>query len=70
MRWLEQVLEPLDDLPDEQRRRLQAALSLTIGIESIVVMKDVCHLGDDDTMAVLRWAATTLLRAALEESAS
>lgn len=70
MRWLEQVLEPIDDLSDERRRQLQAALALTLGIESIVVMKDVCHLDDDDTLAVLRWTAATLLRAALEEPAS
>lgn len=68
MRWLDKTLEPLDDLPEEQRLRLRAALALTLGIEPIVIMKDVCHLDDDETLAVLRWTATALLRAALEES--
>lgn len=67
MRWLEQVLEPLDDLPDERRRRLQAALALTLGIDSLAIMKDVCRLDDDEALGVLRWAATALLRAGLEE---
>jgi AcrR family transcriptional regulator len=67
MRWLDHVLAPLPDLPDEQRRRLRAALALTLGIDSVVVMKDVCGLDDDEALAALRWAATVLLRAALNE---
>ena len=39
----------------------------TLGIDAIVVMKDVCRLDDDEALAVLRWAATVLLRAGLEE---
>jgi hypothetical protein len=68
MGWLDTVLEPVGDLPDEQRRRLRAALALTLGIESIVVMKDVCRLDDDEALDVLRWAATALLRAGLEDA--
>lgn len=67
MRWLEHVLRPLD-LPDDDRRRLQAALALTLGVDSFAVMKDVCHLGDDEAIAVLRWVATAVLRAALAEA--
>ena len=69
MRWLETVLAPLDELPPEQMRRLQAALALTLGAEAIITMKDVCRLDNDETLAVLRWAATALLRAALQEAA-
>ena len=67
MRWLETVLAPLDELPPERKRRLQAALALTLGGEAIITMKDVCRLDNDETLAVLRWAATALLRAALQE---
>ena len=71
MRWLDAVLEPLaSELSVEQRRRLEAALALTLGIDSFVVMKDVCRLGDEEALAVLRWAALALLRAGLEEAAS
>ena len=67
MRWLDKVLEPLDDLPEEQKRRLRAALALTMGIDSIAIMKDVCRLEDHEALAVLRWVATILLRTVLEE---
>jgi AcrR family transcriptional regulator len=67
MRWLDKALEPLHDLPEEQKQRLRAALALTMGPDSIAIMKDVCRLEDHEALAVLRWAATVLLRAGLEE---
>lgn len=70
MRWLDQVLAPLSSMPETQRQRLRAALALTLGIDSVVIMKDVCGLNDDEALAVLRWAATILLRAALDEHSS
>ena len=39
-----------------------------LGIEAIVVMKDVCHLDDDEVLAQLRWTSTTMLRAALADA--
>jgi AcrR family transcriptional regulator len=66
MRWLDQVLEPLD-LPPDPKQRLRAALALTLGGDSVVVMKDVCGLEDDEALEVLRWTATAILRAALAE---
>ena len=38
------------------------------GPEAIFTMKDVCRLDNEETVAVLRWAATALLRAALREA--
>jgi AcrR family transcriptional regulator len=67
MEWLARVMEPVDDLPDDRRRRLQAALALTLGGDSMVIMKDVCGLEDAEALAVLRWAATAMLRAGLAE---
>ena len=67
MRWLETVLAPLE-LPPERKRLLQAALALTLGAEAIITMKDVCRLDNDETLAVLRWAATAILRAALQDA--
>lgn len=63
MRWLERVLEPLD-LPQEEKQRLQAALALTLGVDSVVVLKDVCRLEDDEALEVLGWVAAAILRAA------
>ncbi len=64
MRWLDRVLEPLD-MADERKDRLRAALALTLGGEALVVMKDVCHLDEEEALDVLRWAAQAILRAAL-----
>lgn len=66
MRWLDHALEPAHDLPDDQRLRLRAALALTLSIDAVVIMKDVCLLDDDEALEVLRWAALALLRAGLD----
>ena len=64
MRWLDIALEQVrKDLPKAQWRRLQAALALTMSIDAMVVMKDVCRLPDDEAQEVLQWAAVALLRA-------
>lgn len=69
MRWLDKALEPARrDLTKQQWRRLRAALALTLSIEAIIVMKDVCQLEDDEALGVLRWAATALLRAGVDEA--
>ncbi|GGG17596.1 TetR family transcriptional regulator [Caldovatus sediminis] len=69
-RWLDTALEPLRrELPERDWLRLRAALSLTLGIEAVVVMKDVCRIEDDEeVLEVLRWAARALLRAGIEEA--
>jgi AcrR family transcriptional regulator len=67
MRWLDEALRPLAGPPPDERTRLRAALALTLGIEAFVVMKDVCRLDDDEALATLRWAATALLRAGVDE---
>ena len=67
MRWLDEVLEPASDLSDERRRRLRAALALTLGIEALVVMKDVCRLDDEEALATLKWAARVLLSEGLAD---
>jgi hypothetical protein len=64
MRWLDQVLEPFAAIPDDPKQRLRAALALTLGIDSLVVLKDVCGLEDDEALDVLRWTATAILRGA------
>jgi AcrR family transcriptional regulator len=68
MRWLDTALGPLDHLPDNRRRQLRAALALTLGGDSMVVMKDVCGLDDDEALDVLRWTAEAILRAAFAEA--
>jgi AcrR family transcriptional regulator len=69
MRWLNEVLAPLKGkLSAARLKRLQHALSLTLGVEAIVVLKDVCQASDREALNALDWAAQALLRAALEEA--
>jgi hypothetical protein len=47
---------------------LTAALSVFMGIEGAVVLRDVCLLSKDKAAEVKLWGANALLRAALAEA--
>jgi AcrR family transcriptional regulator len=71
MRWLDEALAPVrKQLKPAQWKRLRNGLALTLGIEPMVIMKDVCHCTNEEAVASLEWAAVSLLRAALEEAAT
>jgi AcrR family transcriptional regulator len=71
MRWLDQTLQPVrKQLPAGSWRRLKNALALTLGIDSIVIMKDVCGLEDKEALEVLEWTARIILEAAMRETRS
>jgi AcrR family transcriptional regulator len=65
---LREALRPLNgSLPAKKVQRLAQALSLIFGVEAMVVLKDMWKLDPDDTEDVVRWAASALVRSALEE---
>jgi AcrR family transcriptional regulator len=67
--WLDTVLEPVrKSLTKAQYQRLRSALALTLSIDAIAIMKDVCRLDDEQALSVLDWAATAMLRAGLAEA--
>ncbi|HXG35574.1 MAG TPA: TetR family transcriptional regulator [Dehalococcoidia bacterium] len=69
MRWLNEALKPLrDELPDPLWKRLNASLALTIGIDSIAILKDVCGLQDDEALRVLEWTALVILKGAVDQA--
>lgn len=69
MRWIEKALAPARGrLEEPDFRRLVAALSLCMGIEALVVLRDVCALEPSESEEVLRWAARTLLSSSLDEA--
>jgi AcrR family transcriptional regulator len=71
MRWLDSVLKPLEDrLPPPLLDRLSHALALTLGIDSIVIMKDVCALGNEEALTILQWTARMILEGALHQAAA
>jgi AcrR family transcriptional regulator len=68
--WLSDALAPLREASDRQSWcRLVAALSLCVGIEAHICLRDVCGLTPDEARGVKRWAAKALLRAALTDTA-
>jgi AcrR family transcriptional regulator len=68
--WIAEAVAPrraeLDRHP-QAFRRLAAALSLCMGIEAVIVLRDICGLEPDAAVEVSRWAAQALLAAGLSE---
>ena len=56
------------DLPDLQKMRLNRALSLTFGIEAMVVLKDIWGLDDNEVRETALWAAQAMISAAQREA--
>ena len=67
-RMIETILQPIrDTIPDEEYHRLEAALCLVAGGETIAVLRDVCRLEPERPLAVTHWAAEVLLAAGLRQ---
>jgi AcrR family transcriptional regulator len=66
--WITEALEPLRDrLTDHGLQRLVLAIRSAIGIEALVWLTDIAGLTRADAVALMRWSAQGLLRAALTE---
>lgn len=66
---LQKAIEPLKgELSKGQFSRLAKALSLTYGIEVLLVLKDIWGMGEKEIQSVARWAARALVRMALLEA--
>jgi AcrR family transcriptional regulator len=62
---LERALEPLaGELPRAERERLVHALSMVVGTEGLIALKDVVGLDETAAREVRRWAIEALLNAA------
>ncbi|MEP9387124.1 TetR/AcrR family transcriptional regulator [Mesorhizobium sp. KR9-304] len=67
---LRDALSPLKGkLGPKKIDRLAQALSLVFGVEVLTVLKDIWGLDGQETQSVAQWAASALVRAALEEDA-
>jgi AcrR family transcriptional regulator len=68
--WIEEALEPLRGrLSPKKLRRLALAIRSAVGIEPLVWLTDVAGLTRKEAVSVMRWSASSLLVAALAESA-
>lgn len=67
--WIELALKPARDrLGAERFECLVSALAMVIGLEALLVLRDIRGLDQAEMVEVSRWAATALLRASLQES--
>jgi AcrR family transcriptional regulator len=67
--WIERALEPLrTELEPPAFERLVSALAMVVGWEALIVLQDLRGLGPDEELDVTLWAATTLIRAALDDA--
>ena len=68
--WLDTALSSLRaELGHSRFERLTAALSMFCGIESFIVLNDICLMPHGEARDVKQWAGQLLLRAALAEAA-
>jgi AcrR family transcriptional regulator len=67
--WIEEALAPLrETIPRAKLRRLVLAIRTTVGIEALVWLTDVAGLSREQAVTTMRWSASALLRAAIDES--
>ncbi|MEP7067154.1 MAG: TetR family transcriptional regulator [Gemmatimonadota bacterium] len=67
--WIALALAPVKHKLGKRRyERLVSALAMCVGIEALIVLRDLRGLGESEAEEVSRWAARTLLREALEEA--
>ena len=66
---LMQALAPVQiELGAKRLERLVCALCMVMGIEALIVTKEVARVAPDRALGVKRWAADVLLAAALDEA--
>jgi len=62
---LREALAPLgSELPDEQLERLETAVAMLVGVEAMIVSRDVLRLDHDEARRAGEWAVRQLVRAA------
>lgn len=69
LEYVERALAPLQGrLEPKVLETLTCALAVVMGIESTLVLRDICGLDSDEILAVQRWTAEALVRCATSES--
>jgi len=64
IRILEMVLAD-SSIDSDEKKKLINLLTILIGIEPMIVAKDVCNLNDEESKELLRWGMNLILQAAL-----
>lgn len=67
--WIALALEPVRTTLGKRRyERLVSAIAMCVGIEALIVLRDLRGLSERTAEEVSRWAAGTLLRASLDDA--
>lgn len=66
LEYVERAVAPLQgQLVEDELDRLTYALAVVMGIESTLVLRDICGLDAEEILAVQRWSAQALVRSAV-----
>ena len=69
--WIRLALAPAKaQLSGRRYERLVAALTVCLGIDALIVLRDLCGLSAESAESVSRWMAQALLGASLGESSA
>ncbi|MBN9113317.1 MAG: TetR/AcrR family transcriptional regulator [Pseudonocardia sp.] len=64
LEYVERAIAPLEGhIDDAALARLTHALTAVIGIESTIVLRDICGLGPEEVLEIQRWSAQALITA-------
>lgn len=64
--WIHTALAPVrDQLTASEYDRLVASLVVSLGVDALIVLRDICGLDADQVLSVMVWTANSLLDAAL-----
>lgn len=64
--WIERALSPvLEELDSQTQEWVVGALSLCMGIEAVVVLRDICGHSAPEAIEISRWAAQAILQTVL-----
>jgi hypothetical protein len=71
MGYIDPIVDSLKDaLTPSARKRLKQALSMVMGTEAMIAVRDISRASPDEALDAAAWAARSLVRQALEEAAS
>ena len=68
LEWIETALGPLRSrLSEREYSRLVSALAVCLGIEALIILRDICGLSENEAVEVSQWSARAILNQALQE---
>jgi AcrR family transcriptional regulator len=71
MDWINTALAPArSQLNDDLYDKLSSALAVSLGIDALIVLRDICGLSPDRIESVMTWSAQALFDAAMKEMAA